>query len=136
MYLLSLSNGAVLNAYVFGEFTSEDAEISDKNDKFEEKGKRSRSIRLKQTNARKFIRMSSLLTFGHHAIVLSSIMILATINPEYFDQNQYKDLALRPDGCHFFWVFGVTLLMGVYSTVLSLYHAKNVAIVNSGKLEL
>ena len=113
VYWLCMSNGGVLNAYGFGEIRM----FRDK-DSIDLVNKRTAYI---------FIRLSSITTFLHHATVLSVIMILLKTCPEYLKQERFNDLILKPDGPHFFWVFGVTLLLGVLSTLLLMYLARTVA---------
>ena len=77
-------------------------------------------------NGQKFVRESSTVTYLHHTVVLVAIMVLASVHPHYFESDDYQGLILKPGSCHFLWVFGVTLTMGFYSLILSLYLAKNV----------
>ena len=115
----SLSNLAVLNVYNTAEMNLlGDGELPTK-----------RSVH-------KFIRLSSIVTFIHHTLVLSSIMVMSKIYPTYFDQGQFRNVVLVPGGTFFFIAFGATIILGFYSMVLSLYLAKKVATAEVGGLKL
>ena len=109
VYLTCLSNAGVLNANNIGELNSD---IRDK--KAEDDGRR-------------FIRISSIVTFIHHSSVLSLIMVMSRLLPDYFEQGRLKVIILRPDSPHFLWVFSVTILVGLLSCVFSLHHAQKAA---------
>ena len=85
---------------------------------------------------RQFFRLTSITTYLHHTIVLVTIMAIAHSNPQYFKHWSWGNFWLKPDGNDFYWAFGVTLLMGFYSMILSLYLAENVTKVEVGKLKL
>jgi hypothetical protein len=109
VYLTCLSNAGVLNANNIGELNSD---IGDR--KSEDAGRR-------------FIRISSIVTFVHHTGVLTLIMIMSKTLPEYFKEGRVKDVILRPDSPHFFWVFAVTILVGFQSCVFALSLARKVS---------
>ena len=72
-------------------------------------------------NDLQFIRLSSIITFLHHTVVLTIIVVMASINPEYLiDEEHLEHLRWMPDSHEFYWPFGITFLFGVVSTVLSL----------------
>ena len=114
----SLSNLAVLNVYNITELDLSESEQP------------------REQSIQKFIRLSSIVTFIHHTLVLSSIMVISKAYPYYFHQEQLKNIILVPGGAFFFIVFGVTILLGFYSMVLSLYLAKKVATAEVGGLKL
>ena len=110
-WLVPISNLAVLSVYNIGDMTM---------DKKDEPSKES---------SRRFIRLSSIITFVHHSMVLVSIILLSLHHPDYLQQAQFERLILKPGGCHFFYAFGVTLSLGFYSLVLCLYLSKKVLVV-------
>ena len=54
-------------------------------------------------------------------------MNLKWFNPQYFDQDEFKNMILLPDTCHFYWVFVMVLVIGFYGLMLSLALAKKMA---------
>ena len=112
-FYLCLSNAGVMNAYTLG--TDDEDEVG----------------------GEKFIRNSTIVTFIHHSIVLVTIMIVASYNPQYLDHWTWPEFQLKPTVCHFFTVFGCTLFMGCYSLTVTLYRAKNIVNVDvENKLEI
>ena len=97
-----VSNMSVMNAYPFMSFQHN------------------------EQDAKSFLRNSSVVTFLHHSVMLIIIMMLAVYNPTYFDHWSWPEFQLKPDECHFYWVFGCTWLMGCYSLTVTLYRAKNI----------
>ena len=112
-YFLCLSNIGVLNAYSPStKVYNADTDIN---------------------RARKFIRVSSTTTFLHHSIVLSSIMILSFLYPDYFCQEHFHTLRLKPDIRDFYVIIAVTLLIGFYSMMLSYALAWKLVAINAGQ---
>ena len=74
VYMLSWCNLAVLNTYNLGE------QDFSENDKPDEK------------SGITFIRLSSIVTFVHHSIVLFAILGLTKYNPQYLQQDQFENL--------------------------------------------
>ena len=74
-----------------------------------------------------FIRNSSIITFLHHFTVLIMIMVTAIYNPGLFDHWKNDDFRLKPNHCHFYWAFAMTILMGCYSLNLTMHRAKHMA---------
>ena len=109
VYLTCLSNAGVLNANNVGELNSD---MKDKKD---------------EADGKRFIRRSSVITFIHHGLVLCTIMVLTKWYPNYFEDGRVKDIKLRPESPHFFWLFGVTLLVGFMSMMLALSNARKVS---------
>ena len=109
VYLTCLSNAGVLNANNVGELNSD---MKDKKD---------------EADGKRFIRRSSVITFIHHGIVLCTIMVLTKWHPNYFKEGRVKDIKLQPESPHFFWLFGVTLLVGFMSMMLALSNARKVS---------
>ena len=109
VYLTCLSNGGVLNANNFGELNSDEEDHNNDDD------------------GRRFIRYSSIITFLHHTTVLCVIIVLTILVPDYFEEGRVSEVVLRPESCHFLWVFGVTILIGFQSMVFSLSNARKVA---------
>lgn len=114
-YFLCLSNIGVLNAYSPStKVNNADADINE---------------------ARKFIRRSATATFLHHFIILSSIMILSFCDQEYFNQEEFKDVILKPDSRDFYWVIVGTLVIGFYSLMLSYALAWKLVSIDGGQSE-
>ena len=114
VYLTCLSNAGVLNANNIGEFAGD---MQDRKD---------------DADGKRFIRRSSVITFIHHAVVLCTIMVLTKVHPKYFTEGRINDIILRPEPnephlCCFYWVFGVTLLVGFMSMMLALSNARKVS---------
>ena len=109
VYLTCLSNAGVLNANNIGELNSD---IKDKKS---------------DDDGRRFIRISSIVTFIHHSSVLTLIMVMSRLQPKYFTKDRLAVIILRPDSPHFFWVFAVTILVGFQSCVFALSHAQKAA---------
>ena len=63
-------------------------------------------------------------------------MALAWYYPQYLEQDQFQDLVPTPDSIHFTYIFGFTLVTGLFSTVLSLHLANQILKVEVGNLEL
>ena len=132
VYWSSLTNLGVLNANNLSDFLAlEDDEAM----------KRGSTPQLRSSDqlkgAQKFIRRSSIITFVHHASTLSVIMALSTHYPEFFGNStagHYDNLILTPTGCHFYTVFGGTMVLGFYATILTLYEARMVVDVQKEKL--
>ena len=82
-----------------------------------------------------FIRLTSVATFTHHTIVLTSILILTHLKPDYLDQDHFNHLILKPDTPSFYLSFGVTMALGVFGLILSLLSAKRVASVEDERDE-
>ena len=118
VYMLSLCNLAVLNTYNLGE---QDFEENDKPD---------------ENRCRRFIKLSSIITLIHHCLVLSTIMALAWYHPGYLQQDQFQELIPIPDKTDFNYIFGSTIVIGLFSTVLSLHLANQILHVEVGDLEL
>ena len=74
----------------------------------------------------RFIKTSSIMTTGHHFIVLTTITIMGTINPTYFEHWESSNFQLRPATDNFYWTFCVTIALGIYSLILLLYRAKKI----------
>ena len=109
-----MSNAGVLNANNIGEFAGD---MQDRKD---------------DADGKRFIRRSSVITFIHHAVVLCTIMVLTKVHPKYFTEGRINDIILRPEPnephlCCFYWVFGVTLLVGFMSMMLALSNARKVS---------
>ena len=75
----------------------------------------------------KFVRCSSILTFIHHSVILTLIMILGWYDPNYMDHWTSPEFRLHPTSERFFWMFGSTLMMGCFSLTTILYRARNIA---------
>ena len=111
----SISNLAVLNVY-----TLVDTEM-DEGDKPSEE------------SCRNFIILSSFTTFVHHVMVMTSIILLALYYPEYFQQEGFSRLIveLKPGEAYFFYAFGITYFLGIFSLFLCLHLSKNVSEIRS-----
>lgn len=77
---------------------------------------------------KQYLKVSSFVTFVHHAIVLSAIMGLAYNDNHYFDHWTWSDypgknFILKIDGRYFYGVFGGTIGLGLLSFMMSLYSA-------------
>ena len=84
-----------------------------------------------------FIHRTAIATFLHHTFVLSGIVILARTHPTYFNGDEFKLMVFKPnEGNDFYYIFGITILLGFYSMVLSLHLAKKVVSVEIGKINL
>ena len=73
-----------------------------------------------------FVRISSIATFLHHSTVLTSILILSWYYEDYFYQEQFEGVILKPDTRDFYWVFAMNFLIGFYGLVLSLAMARTI----------
>ena len=122
IYLSSISNGGVLVANNLLEY-----------DRFGEFGKELDDEAVE--GGRKFVRLSSIASYTHHAVVLMAIMVLVKCNPDYLQQAQFQDLILKPDGPHFFWVFGGTMVLGFYGMTQSLYLANNIVNIKASEFK-
>ena len=118
VYMLSWCNLAVLNTYNLGE------QDFSENDKPDEK------------SGITFIRLSSIVTFVHHSIVLFAILGLTKYNPQYLQQDQFENLKQTHDGIHFSYIFGFTIVTGLFSTILSLHLASKIMRVEVGRMTL
>ena len=98
----SLNNLAVLNVY-----SPADKQI----DKSGEKG-------------RNFIILSTITTFVHHVIVMTSIILLTFYYPEYFQHEKFENLILTPGGDEFFYAFIITYALGISNLILCLHSSK------------
>jgi len=122
VYLSAISNISVINANNLKELSNIDDEVA--TDEF-------------VNSNRKFIRLSSIFTFLHHTMVLLVVLVIAWVNPEYFiESEQFEFLVLKPDGHHFYTVFGITIMLGFYSMVLSLNLAQKIVTVDPGDIRL
>ena len=122
IYGATLSNGGVLSINSFKE-------VDDANDEKDT----SENV---EAN-RKFIQLSSITTFLHHTSVLIIILNgVLLINPEYLNDEKFKYLILKPDNQLFYWAFGVTILIGLTSMVLSVIFASKMVITEAGDQEL
>ena len=81
---------------------------------------------------KKFIKRSSILTLVHHSVVLLVIMSISEKRPNFFKHGeQYRLLELEPASMEFYSIFGLTLMVGIFSTTLSLNQASRIINVNS-----
>jgi len=119
VYMNSISNLAVLNVYNTAELRL-----------------LSKQHQIDEMSVLKSIRLTSIVTFVHHTLVLTAIMVIAQFYPEYFQQTQFGKLILNPGGSYFFIVIGITIGLGFYGMVLALYLAEKIAKVDIGKLRL
>ena len=84
-------------------------------------------------DGRRFIRRSSIITFIHHSIVLSVILVLSQTNPEFFTEGKRKCIILKPSlengdpNPNFFWTISVTILIGFQGMMLSLANERKVS---------
>ena len=108
MYLSSLTNLGALNPSGMHDHGDDDLN-NDLENTFEDK------------RGRQFVKMSSIVTFVHHALVLVSIMIPIWSNSKYFEQEHFKNVILIPGENNFLWLIGVTIMFGFYAMVLSMY---------------
>jgi hypothetical protein len=51
-------------------------------------------------------------------------MIMANVHPDSFKQDQFHCVILKPDGAHFYTVFGSTIGLGFCGMILSLLLAE------------
>ena len=115
VYFAALSNVGVLNVNSFGELNGDKEDHKDDKD------------------GRRFIRRSSIITFIHHSIVLSVILVLSQINPEFFTEGKRKCIILKPSlengdpNPNFFWTISVTILIGFQGMMLSLANERKVS---------
>ena len=116
VYLAALSNFGVLNVNNFGELNCDEKDHKDDED------------------GRRFIRRSLTVTFLHHAIVLSVIVILSQTNPDFFEQGSRACIVLKTNSPHFFWIIFVTILVGFQGMLSSLSNAKKVTDVKKENL--
>ena len=72
-----------------------------------------------------FVRNSSILIFLHHIIVLSVIMILMVDDPTFLAHWKSSEFQLKPADRDVFYIFGFTMLMGLYSLTVILYRAEH-----------
>ena len=105
-YFLGLSNIGVLNAYSANTL------------------QQGGDVDSKRTSS--FVRISSIATFLHHSTVLTSILILSWCYEDYFYQEQFEGVILKPDTRDFYWVFAMNFLIGFYGLVLSLAMARTI----------
>ena len=113
---LVVNNFAVMNAYSIWEL--------DDDDDVEEK-----------KEIEDFVRISSITTYFHHSICLLTIAILARNNTSYFKHWNQPNFLLKPSHERFYWVFGFTLLMGMYSLTAILYRIRHLAAMNVKSVE-
>lgn len=81
-------------------------------------------------NAVKFVDFSSILTFIHHSLVLTSIMALTYLKPDYLEKDHFNHLILKPEVSYFYMTFGITIGLGFVSMILSLLTARRVVTVD------
>ena len=144
IYDCSLSNCGVLNVY------SRRQNISTQNKKetnafeaiIDEFIDRSKDIQLKnekerrKVDARKFVRLSAIVSFLHHSVILGTIMILARLNPDYWSRAEFDKLILKPGTERFYWVAAGTMMTGLFSTILQLYVAATMVEMNPAAIGL
>ena len=70
---------------------------------------------------RNFIIFSTSITFVHHVIVMTSIILLTFYYPEHFQHERYEKLIVKPGGDQFFYAFSVTYALGISSLILCLH---------------
>jgi hypothetical protein len=75
----------------------------------------------------KFVKRSSIVTFIHHTVVLSVIMVLGQHFPNLMCHWTAPMFRLKPTCERFFWMFGTTIMMGVFSLTSILYRSTNIA---------
>ena len=73
---------------------------------------------------RNFIILSTITTFVHHVIVMTSIILLTFYYPEYFQQKKFDNLILKPGRDEFFDPFIITYALGISNLVLCLHLSK------------
>jgi len=108
---LTLGNCGVMMAYPFFLDSEEREEIREK-------------------DVQNFVCCSSIATFLHHTATLSIIMVLVWYDPYYMEHWSAPYFLLNPINAisrhDLFWAFGCTILMGCYSTTVSMYGARNI----------
>ena len=109
---LAVSNIGVMNAYALRVDLKERAPDAEDDD---------------EDSVRTFVRQSSIVTFLHHTIALSVIIILSMYAPAYLPHLASPDFQLKPSNPHFFTFFGFVFLMGCYSLTVILYRAENLS---------
>lgn len=117
VYFATISNVGVLNVNNFGELNADEEDHKDEDD-----------------DCKRFIRRSLIVTFLHHATVLSTILFLSQVDPDFFDKGRRGCIILKPDSPHFFWIISVTILVGFQGMVSSLASARRVADVKKDNL--
>ena len=75
----------------------------------------------------KFVRRSTIVTFIHHIVILSIIMVLGRHYPNYMCHWTAPMFILKPTCERFFWVLGTTMMMGCFSLTSIMYRATNIA---------
>ena len=70
---------------------------------------------------RNFIIFSTIITFVHHVIVMTLIILLTFYSPEHFQHERFEKLIVKPGGNLFFYAFGVTYALGISSLALCLH---------------
>ena len=109
-YLLVTSNLTVMNARTIHELKEEEQE--------------------EKSNIEQFLKNSSLITFFHHSITLLIILFICLYHPQFFVHWTEPHFWLKPSIERFYWVFGITLLMGVYSLTVILYRIRHISSAN------
>ena len=115
VYFAALSNVGVLNVNSFGELNGDEKDHKDDKD------------------GRRFIRRSSIITFLHHSIVLSVILVLSQTHPKLFTEGKRGCIILQPSlengdpNPNFFWTISVTILIGFQGMMLSLANERKVS---------
>lgn len=84
----------------------------------------------------KFVVRSSILTFVHHSVVLSTIMVIGRYDPCYMEHWSSPEFQLPPKFERCFWVFAFTLVMGCFSIISILYRARSIASLNTNEQNL
>ena len=115
VYFAALSNVGVLNVNSFGELNGDKEDHKDDKD------------------GRRFIRRSSIITFLHHSIVLSVILVLSQTHSKFFTEGKRACIILQPSlengdpNPNFFWTISVTILIGFQGMMLSLANERKVS---------
>ena len=88
-------------------------------------------------SCRNFILRSTLATFVHHVLVMTSIILLSFYYPEYFQREGFERLkvSLKPGGAYFNYGFSITYSLGLLSLLLCLRLSKKLSENSSSGLE-
>ena len=84
-----------MNAYSFNIFTNQEKEDEEV--------------------VKTYVRYSGYVIFIHHTITLAIIMALALYDPSFLPHWTSSEFRLNPSDYHFFYIFGITMIMGWHS---------------------
>ena len=83
-----------------------------------------------------FVRRSSIITFIHHLTTLILIMVIGWNYPDTFEHWTSPKFLLSPCESHFYYVFTIVILIGVYSLTVVLYRAHHISTVERNETKM